>query len=323
MSKSCRNCSSVQSLSLYSSLKRSMQSLRLMVLLEYGSTQFIYRWCVSNYYFIMYYLKCTQVTMTKRTRDDTHEFEKLAFGFAQTCKALGIEPDKEDVFKVFSLALDRTDNMSQPAAALDHLQSFLSTKCVHGSHSHSTIKVKDFMVAFSHYLKDRALPEMSSDEVLCELQAKGILQKLCTDSSVLALKDKMVFEGLNWVLERSPQEEDSDCCIYILALEQGKLYVGKTSSRGLDARMQAHYAGSACAWTRKYPVIKIVKLIPNCTAFDEDKETIRMMAEHGWRDVRGGMYCQIELSASDIAHIESSIRAATDKCMKCGSDQHL
>jgi hypothetical protein len=38
---------------------------------------------------------------------------------------------------------------------------------------------------------------------------------------------------------------------------------------------------------------------------------------------QGFVHGNIALSVSDIANIEGSIRAATDKCMVCGADDHF
>jgi predicted GIY-YIG superfamily endonuclease len=50
--------------------------------------------------------------------------------------------------------------------------------------------------------------------------------------------------------------------IYILQLEQGKYYIGKTSNP--QFRIESHFNLNGSAWTRKYKPIKLIKLIPNC-----------------------------------------------------------
>ena len=59
--------------------------------------------------------------------------------------------------------------------------------------------------------------------------------------------------------------------IYILKLQKGKYYVGKTNN--LEKRKQQHINGTACAWTKKYKPISVEKIIPNASDFDEDKYT--------------------------------------------------
>jgi len=109
--------------------------------------------------------------------------------------------------------------------------------------------------------------------------------------------------------------------IYILKLEQGKYYVGKTCD--LIARLQAHYTGSASEWTKRYPVISLENWYPDCSDYDEDKYTLMTMAAHGINNVRGGSWCALDLSQETIAEITQRLRSANDKCLRCGSSEHF
>ena len=60
-------------------------------------------------------------------------------------------------------------------------------------------------------------------------------------------------------------------CIYILKLEGGKYYIGKSAN--VERRFADHMSGNGSAWTRKHPPIKIEKVIKNISNFDEDKFT--------------------------------------------------
>ena len=62
--------------------------------------------------------------------------------------------------------------------------------------------------------------------------------------------------------------------IYVLKLESNKYYVGKTDNPEL--RLDQHFDGFGATWTKKYNPIKIIKIIPNCDNFDEDKYTKTM-----------------------------------------------
>ena len=53
--------------------------------------------------------------------------------------------------------------------------------------------------------------------------------------------------------------------VYILKLENGKYYVGKTNNP--EYRLNNHFNENGSAWTKKYKPIKILKLIPNCDNF--------------------------------------------------------
>jgi hypothetical protein len=271
--------------------------------------------------------------MPKRAREKEDIFERYGSSFAKTCKSMGVDPDKADVFKIFNMAMEQAEqSMSSP------LQEFLAEKCVFDDeHTAASVKANDFFQAFSQYRAEQHLPEMGIHELLCELKNQGIHQSLCHSDTVPALQGKLILKGLSWASAAPAQDnhdeidtcvEESDsvqgsCTIYILSLQQGKYYVGKTQPEGVHSRVHAHVEGRGAAWTRKYPVIRLLKVVKDCSAWDEDKETLRMMSEHGWQNVRGGRYCQMELPASDIMQIEASIRAATDKCMLCGSDDHF
>jgi predicted GIY-YIG superfamily endonuclease len=76
--------------------------------------------------------------------------------------------------------------------------------------------------------------------------------------------------------------------IYILRLEEGKYYIGK--SENPIKRYEAHLAGTGSSWTKKYPPIELINVIENSSAFDEDKYTKEYMATYGIDNVRGGSY---------------------------------
>jgi cellular nucleic acid-binding protein len=107
---------------------------------------------------------------------------------------------------------------------------------------------------------------------------------------------------------------------YILRLEGGKYYVGK--SEDVEKRYKDHVRGNGSAWTKKYKPIHILKIIPNSSIFDEDKTTKEYMLKYGIENVRGGSYCELKLSDTQKNSIQQEIRGATDKCMRCGRTGH-
>ena len=109
--------------------------------------------------------------------------------------------------------------------------------------------------------------------------------------------------------------------IYILRLEGGRYYIGKTDN--LERRKQQHINGTASAWTKKYKPIGVEKIIPNVSSFDEDKYTKEYMNTYGIDKVRGGSYVQMELSEAQKDSIKLEIRGATDKCTRCGREGHF
>ena len=82
--------------------------------------------------------------------------------------------------------------------------------------------------------------------------------------------------------------------IYILKLQNDKYYVGATNN--LDKRLREHMNGNGSEWTKRYKMKSLHKLIHNCNTFDEDKYTKQYMNKFGINNVRGGSFCQIELS---------------------------
>jgi len=109
--------------------------------------------------------------------------------------------------------------------------------------------------------------------------------------------------------------------IYILELQDGNYYIGKTSN--VIQRYQQHLNGDGSAWTRAYPPISLVKTIENASAFDEDKVTKEYMAKYGIDKVRGGTYVQINLSIAHKQVLQKEIWSAKGVCTGCGKHGHF
>lgn len=109
--------------------------------------------------------------------------------------------------------------------------------------------------------------------------------------------------------------------IYILKLEEEKYYVGKTEN--LDERIKQHFTNNGTVWTKKYKPIKIIETINTNDPFDEDKYTIKYMKRYEIDNVRGGSFCQLELSESEKQIIQKMINGSEDKCYNCGNFDHF
>jgi hypothetical protein len=109
--------------------------------------------------------------------------------------------------------------------------------------------------------------------------------------------------------------------IYILQLEEGKYYVGKTINPSF--RLDSHFNSNGSAWTKKYKPIKMVELFPNCDDYDEDKYTRMFMDKYGIDNVRGGSFVSIELEQSTINHLKQMKNGTNDKCFNCGKSGHF
>jgi predicted GIY-YIG superfamily endonuclease len=108
--------------------------------------------------------------------------------------------------------------------------------------------------------------------------------------------------------------------IYILKLQGGRYYVGKSDNP--MKRYQEHLNGSGSAWTRKYKPIGLQKIIENASPFDEDRYVKEYMSKHGIEKVRGGAYIQEELPDFQELALVSELRGARDLCINCGCSGH-
>lgn len=112
--------------------------------------------------------------------------------------------------------------------------------------------------------------------------------------------------------------------IYVLQLENGKFYVGR--SNNVSIRIDNHFIddnSKKSAWTIKYKPIRIVETIHNCDVFDEDKYVLKYMNKYGIDNVRGGTFSQVVLSDTSVETINKMLRGANDQCFNCGSEGHF
>lgn len=131
--------------------------------------------------------------------------------------------------------------------------------------------------------------------------------------------------------------------IYVLKLSRGKYYVGMTR-KNID-RVLAHIDGKGAAWTKKYPpsgTKPILSFQEGLGEADEDRITLQMMKKYGVKNVRGGQWCQVNMSASKIRELEKlanppkksatkskNVRKTSTKtkakpkhCQRCGRTSH-
>ena len=113
----------------------------------------------------------------------------------------------------------------------------------------------------------------------------------------------------------------SKLSIYILKLQEGKYYIGK--SNNVIKRYQQHVEGTGSSWTRKYKPITLEKTVAQQSPFDEDKFVKEYMSEHGIENVRGGSYVADELTQQQLDSLKAEIWGANDLCNKCGRESHF
>lgn len=109
--------------------------------------------------------------------------------------------------------------------------------------------------------------------------------------------------------------------LYVLKLQKGKWYVGKTTD--IMKRYQQHADGKGSAWTSKYPPVSLVESKPVLSPHDENNITKDYMKNYGVENVRGGAYTQIVLDDSMISVLNSEFLGNSDKCFKCGLPGHF
>lgn len=108
--------------------------------------------------------------------------------------------------------------------------------------------------------------------------------------------------------------------IYVLKLQGGKYYVGK--SQDVIGRYQQHMNGEGSSWTKKYKPISLVESRDGVSPFEEDKVVKEYMAKYGIESVRGGAYVTEELSDFHIEALKMEIWGAKDLCTQCGRKGH-
>ena len=109
--------------------------------------------------------------------------------------------------------------------------------------------------------------------------------------------------------------------IYILKLQNGKYYVGKTNN--IEQRIKQHKNGNATSWTTKHKFISVEKIIPDANIFDEDKYTKIYMDKYGIDNVRGGSYVSEQLDDIQKYSLQKEFWGAKNLCTKCGRSTHF
>ena len=119
---------------------------------------------------------------------------------------------------------------------------------------------------------------------------------------------------------KQPEDE-----VYIIELEHGKVYVGKSAH--VARRVKQHEAGGGAAWTKLYPPtgVRLPRLGNVRGAGDaaERDETLRYMALRGTSNVRGWRYTAVNLTQAEHDDAEANIRELFDLCRRCGCTSHF
>lgn len=102
---------------------------------------------------------------------------------------------------------------------------------------------------------------------------------------------------------RLDNHDGPDWAVYVLVLEDGCYYVGK-SENPPDSRIKAHFRGRGAEWTQLHPPTE-VDLVEEVETNEEAKQREQQLyteyaAEHGVDKVRGGGYTRTDIDYSEL-----------------------
>lgn len=109
--------------------------------------------------------------------------------------------------------------------------------------------------------------------------------------------------------------------LYVLQLENGKYYVGK--SKDAMKRFEEHKSGSGSSWTSKYKPVRMIEVRDLKDHHDENNVTKDLMKKHGINNVRGGSYTQVNLSDDVESVLQKEMLGNADVCYKCNLAGHF
>ena len=109
--------------------------------------------------------------------------------------------------------------------------------------------------------------------------------------------------------------------LYVLQLQNGKYYVGKSANPA--ARYKQHKDGNGAAWTQKHKPVKFLETRSLNSEHDENNLTKDLMKTHGVNNVRGGSYTKIVLDDSVRSVLEMELVGNADKCYTCKCAGHF
>ena len=134
--------------------------------------------------------------------------------------------------------------------------------------------------------------------------------------------------------ERTSKEKDlllpsnSWWCVYVLGLEDGCYYIGKT--RDLQRRTLEHFvsASAGAEWTREHKprrVLEVLDVPEVClpAGLFEDLVTKQYMMRFGIRFIRGGSYAGKVITEDTLFGLRREFAHAEDKCFCCGAADHF
>lgn len=119
-------------------------------------------------------------------------------------------------------------------------------------------------------------------------------------------------------------DEDEDD-VYVLELQKGRVYVGKSGN--VTRRLEQHKSGSGSAFTKEFaPTGVVLPRLGHVTGAGdaaERDETLRYMFLRGIQNVRGWKYTRVKMDAEEANDAEFNIRELFNLCRRCGHPGHF
>ena len=131
----------------------------------------------------------------------------------------------------------------------------------------------------------------SDDTPICRLCLKIALNQ----RNLIEIKGESFVVQLQQELRKNI-EQFHPIQVYVLKLIENKYYIGQSAN--LKARLAQHHEGKGSEWTKQYYPIELFKTIETgmtewrITEAIENRVTLKMMTEHGYKNVRGGFWSQ-------------------------------
>lgn len=101
---------------------------------------------------------------------------------------------------------------------------------------------------------------------------------------------------------------------YVLRLNQGKYYVGRT--KYVQKRLSDHFTGKGSLWTKLYKPVSVVDLRPLTYSSQENDTTKVMMKIHGVVNVRGGKWYLPELKEEPVLEEHIDVNLSIENNLK-------
>lgn len=106
---------------------------------------------------------------------------------------------------------------------------------------------------------------------------------------------------------------------YVLKLSDNKYYIG--TSENYKKRIESHFNNEGSQWTKLHKPLELNYHKKGDEA-DEEILTLKLMAEYGIDNVRGGSYTNIVNTDTEKKIIERQIKSINNLCYKCGVKGH-